>query len=63
MSRTPTALLRKPKPSKGPDRRLSAEEADRFELALDACPKKLVRLVVRFAINTTARQGEILRLR
>jgi len=57
------ALLRKPKQGKGRERRLSADEAERFERALKACPKKLVRLVVRFAIHTAARQGEILRLR
>jgi integrase len=59
----PIALLRKPKQGKGRDRRLSAGEAERFERALEACPKKLVRLTVRFAIHTAARQGEILRLR
>jgi integrase len=59
----PIALLRKPKQGKGRDRRLSADEAERFERALDACPKKLVRLAVLFAIHTAARQGEILRLR
>jgi integrase len=59
----PIALLRKPKQGKGRDRRLSADEAERFERALEACPKKLVRLAVLFAIHTAARQGEILRLR
>jgi integrase len=59
----PIALLRKPKQGKGRDRRLSTDEAARFERALEACPKKLVRLVVRFAIHTAARQGEILGLR
>jgi integrase len=59
----PIALLRKPKQGKGRDRRLSADEAKRFERALEACPKKLVRLAVLFAIHTAARQGEILRLK
>lgn len=59
----PIALLRKPKQGKGRDRRLSTDEAARFERALQACPKKLVRLAVLFAIHTAARQGEILRLR
>lgn len=59
----PIALLRKPKQGKGRDRRLSTDEAARFERALEACPKKLVRLAVLFAIHTAARQGEILRLR
>lgn len=58
----PIALLRKPKQGKGRDRRLSTDEATRFERALEACPKKLVRLAVLFAIHTAARQGEILRL-
>ena len=59
----PIALLRKPKQGKGRDRRLSTDEAVRFGRALEACPKKLVRLAVLFAIHTAARQGEILRLR
>jgi integrase len=59
----PIALLRKPKQGKGRDRRLNADEAERFERSLEACSKKLVQLVVRFAIHTAARQGEILRLR
>jgi len=59
----PIALLRKPRQGKGRDRRLSADEAKRFERALEACPKKLVRLAVLFAIHTAARQGEILRLK
>lgn len=59
----PIGLLSKPKQGKGRDRRLSADEAQRFERALQACPKKLVRLAVLFAIHTAARQGEILRLR
>jgi integrase len=59
----PIAVLRKPKQSEGRDRRLSTDEAERFERALEACPKELVRLVVRFAIHTAARQGEILPLR
>ena len=51
----PIALLRKPKQGKGRDRRLSTDEAARFERALEACPKKLVRLAPRDQDDVRAR--------
>ena len=51
----PIALLRKPKQGKGRDRRLNTDEASRFERALEACPKKLVRLAPRDQDDVRAR--------
>jgi integrase len=59
----PISVMRKPKPGKGRDRRLSADEADRFNEALKECRNELIPLAVEFAIHTAARQGEILRLK
>lgn len=59
----PIASVRKPKSGRGRDRRLTAEEAHRFQKALQACDKEIVRLVIEFALSTAGRQGEILRLR
>ncbi len=59
----PIALMRKPKAGKGRDRRLTADEMERFGRALDQCRNPLISAVAKFALHTAARQGEILRLR
>jgi integrase len=59
----PIALMRKPKAGKGRDRRLTADEMERFTHALDQCRNPLIPAVAKFALHTAARQGEILRLR
>lgn len=59
----PVALVRKPKPDKGRERRLEAGEWVRLEAALRACRNPLFPLVVQLALATAMRRGELLRAR
>src|SRR5579883_441358 len=58
----PIANVRQPKADKWRDRRLSAQEFERFERALDTCYNRVVPINVRFALETAARKGELLSL-
>jgi integrase len=58
----PIANLRQPKMGRGRDRRLSAAEAERFRQAIQGGYNKLIPALVEFAVETAARQGELLRL-
>jgi integrase len=59
----PIAGVDLPSTSKWRDRRLSESEALRLEARLSAHSSYLFQLIVRFALNTAARRGEILRLK
>ncbi len=58
----PTALVRKPPVSNARDRRLAPIEWDKLKLALEDCASQFPLAVVEFAIETGARQSEILSL-
>ncbi|WP_051244529.1 site-specific integrase [Thalassobaculum salexigens] len=58
----PFRLVRRPSPAPGRARRLSVEEQARLEAACAKCRNEFVPLVVRFALETAMRQGEILAL-
>ena len=58
----PIADIRMPKPGKPRNRRLSVEERVRLRDALKECRNSIVPVVVQFALETAARQGEILGL-
>ena len=57
----PAALVTLPRPSEARDRRLEPGELEKLEDAL--ADKPLVRAIVRFAIETAMRRGEILGLK
>jgi len=59
----PVAGVELPSTSKSRDRRLNEIEAARFESQLSKHSSELFQLIVRFALNTAARRGEILRLK
>ena len=58
----PIADVRQPKADKWRNRRLSAEESERFEQALLTCYNRVIPIIVRFAVETAARKGELLLL-
>ncbi|HEV2270815.1 MAG TPA: tyrosine-type recombinase/integrase [Steroidobacteraceae bacterium] len=58
----PIADVRQPKADKWRDRRLSAEELQRFEQAIDTCYNRLIPINIRVALETAARKGELLAL-
>lgn len=59
----PVAMVRKPKPGKGRERRLVTGEWDRLQVALRACRNPLFPLVVQLALATAMRRGELLSAR
>lgn len=58
----PIAEVRQPGPDRSRDRRLSADEFRRFEKAIDTCYNRAIPSIIRFAIETAARKGELLKL-
>jgi len=58
----PIADVRQPKADKWRDRRLSAEERQRFEQAIDTCYNGLIPINIRVALETAARKSELLKL-
>lgn len=58
----PIADVRQLKADKWRDRRLSAEEFERFERALDSGYNRVIAINIRFALETAARKGELLKL-
>jgi len=58
----PIENIRLPKPSRARDRRLVGDEAQRLMAALENSRNSLILPLVQFAIETGARQGEILKL-
>lgn len=58
----PTALVRKPKVENARERRLDAEEWKLLSVSLGASASPLLLQVVEFAIETAARQSEIISL-
>lgn len=60
--RNPVALVRKPSPPAGRNRRLGPFEEDRLLAACDAHSNPLLGWIVRLALHTGMRQGEILSL-
>ena len=58
----PIAEVRQLKADKWRDRRLSAEEFERFERALDSGYNRVIAINIRFALETAARKGELLKL-
>lgn len=58
----PTALVRKPAVNNARDRRLEPLEWEKLKASLEECTSKLPLAVVEFAIETAARQSEILSL-
>ena len=58
----PIVNIRLPKPSRARDRRLVGDEAQRLMAALENSRNSLMLPLVQFAIETGARQGEILKL-
>lgn len=58
----PTALVRKPTVSNARDRRLEPLEWDRLKISLKDCASQFPLAAVEFAIETAARQSEILSL-
>jgi len=59
----PVSQVRKPSPGKGRNRRLTPDEERRFLKAVDAHRNPMFRWVVRIALLTGMRRGEILSLR
>lgn len=59
----PVAQVRKPKPAEGRDRRLSAAEERALFAAVDAHSNPMLGWIVRIAMETGMRSGEILGLR
>lgn len=55
----PTTLVRKPKSSSGRARRLEKDEEARIFASLEASQNRMMPAIVRFAIETAARQSEI----
>lgn len=60
--RNPVALVRKPSPPAGRNRRLGPSEENRLLAACDAHSNPLLGWIVRVALHTGMRQGEILSL-
>lgn len=60
--KNPIADMRQPKVARGRDRRLSGEELKRFEAAIDSCYNRTIPAIIRFALETAARKGELLAL-
>jgi integrase len=58
----PTALVRKPQVANSRLRRLEPDEWDQLSAELDACQSQFVLAAAEFAIETAARQSEILSL-
>lgn len=58
----PIAEVRQAGSDKSRDRRLSAEEFRRFEKAIDTCYNRVIPSIIRFAMETAARKGELLKL-
>jgi integrase len=58
----PIADVRQLKADKWRDRRLSAAEFERFERALDSGYNRVIPINIRFALETAARKGELLKL-
>lgn len=58
----PTALVRKPAVNNARDRRLEPLEWEKLKASLEECKSPLPLAVVEFAIETAARQSEILSL-
>lgn len=58
----PTALVRKPAVKNARDRRLESLEWEKLKASLEECTSPLPLAVVEFAIETAARQSEILSL-
>ena len=58
----PIAEVRQLKTDKWRDRRLSAEEFERFERALEGGYNRVIPINIRFALETAARKGELLKL-
>jgi integrase len=58
----PTALVRKPAVNNARERRLEPLEWERLKASLEECKSQLPLAVVEFAIETAARQSEILSL-
>ena len=60
--RNPVALIRKPKPAPGRNRRLRRSEEKRLFDACDAHSNPMLGWIVRVALHTAMRRGEILSL-
>lgn len=63
IARNPVLNVSKPSPGKGRTRRLNTDEEDRLLRACNAHPNPLLGWIVRLALYTAMRQGEILSLR
>ncbi|MEO8998561.1 MAG: site-specific integrase [Rhodanobacter sp.] len=63
LAQNPAALVRKPKPAEGRDRRLDAAEEQALMRAVDAHSNPMLGWIVRIAVETGMRSGEILDLR
>lgn len=63
LAQNPVALVRKPKPTEGRDRRLGAAEEQALMRAVDAHSNPMLGWIVRIAVETGMRSGEILSLR
>lgn len=58
----PVANIRKPRPGKARDRRLSPEEAEALRHALARTRNRVLGPLFRFAVETGMRRGELLRM-
>ena len=63
LSSNPVGMIRKPKIGTGRDRRLEKGEWDRLLAAMEKCRNRLFPLVVRLALVTAMRRGELLSAR
>jgi integrase len=63
LTHNPVAMIRKPSPGKGRDRRLTGDEEKRLFLAVEQHSNPMLSWVVKLAIETGMRQSEILNLR
>jgi len=63
MPENPVRMVRRPKAPPARDRRLSPDEEDRLAAALKDSRNPYLRPIVQLAIETAARQGELVRLR
>ncbi|WP_049621735.1 site-specific integrase [Frateuria defendens] len=62
LAQNPVALVRKPKPAEGRNRRLSEAEEHALMAAVDAHSNPMLEWIVRIAVETGMRSGEILGL-
>lgn len=62
LAENPLTKVKKPQPNRARERRLDHNEAERLLAAFNACRNKLIGPLIRLAIETGMRRGELLNL-